>query len=148
MDALNSIAPVLAIKGNVDTGPWTDELPFVCTKTVAGIRIYVVHKLADLEFDPANLGYQAVISGHSHKPSHEFRAGMLYLNPGSAGPPRFRLPLTVARLIIDGDRLTPGDYSSNAIGPTAFLPRGSLNQPYPSELEKVLRRLPGGRHSQ
>jgi uncharacterized protein len=107
MDALNSIAPVLAIKGNVDTGPWTDELPFVCTKTVAGIRIYVVHKLADLEFDPANLGYQAVISGHSHKPSHEFRAGVLYLNPGSAGPRRFRLRLTVSRLIIGGDRLTP-----------------------------------------
>jgi uncharacterized protein len=107
INALSSIAPVFAIKGNVDTDPWTAELPRTRTVTVAGIRIYVLHNLADLEFDPADRGYEAVISGHSHKPNHEFRAGVLYLNPGSAGPRRFRLPLTVARLLINRGRLVP-----------------------------------------
>jgi hypothetical protein len=107
IDVLNSIAPVFAIKGNVDTDPWADELPLTRTVTVEGIRIFVLHNLADLSFDPADQAYRAVISGHSHKPSYEFRTGVLYLNPGSAGPRRFRLPLTVARLSVNGEQLLP-----------------------------------------
>ena len=107
IETLNSIAPVFAIKGNVDTGLWADELPTTRTVDEERTRIYVLHNLADLSFNAASHGYCAVISGHSHKPSHEFRDGVLYLNPGSAGPRRFRLPVNIARLFVDGDRLRP-----------------------------------------
>jgi uncharacterized protein len=107
IEALNSIAPVFAIKGNVDVGLWADGLPATRTVEVEGTRIYVLHNVTDLNFNATAHGYGAVISGHSHKPSYEFRDGVLYLNPGSAGPRRFRLPVSIARLFVDGDRLRP-----------------------------------------
>jgi uncharacterized protein len=107
IDALNTLAPVLAIKGNVDRGSWAGGLPITRTVRVEETRIYVLHSRADLKFNAAARGYGAVISGHSHKPGSEFRDGVLYLNPGSAGPQRFRLPVTIARLHVDGHRLQP-----------------------------------------
>jgi uncharacterized protein len=105
LDALNTIAPVLAIRGNVDSGPWAEGLPETRTVEVEESRIYVLHNLGGLDFSPSAKGYHAVISGHSHKPGYEVREGVLYLNPGSAGPRRFRLPVSVARLMVDGGRL-------------------------------------------
>jgi putative phosphoesterase len=94
LDALERIAPVIAVRGNVDRGAWSDKLPMTAT---AG-PIYVLHDIHDLEIDPAAAGFRAVVSGHSHQPSRSERDGVLYINPGAAGPRRFRLPVTVARL--------------------------------------------------
>jgi uncharacterized protein len=107
LEALNGIAPVFAIKGNVDTGQWAEVLPAERTVEVDSNRMFVLHNLNDLNFDPEARNYAAVISGHSHKPYWEFRGGVLYLNPGSAGPRRFRLPVSVARIRISGGRLEP-----------------------------------------
>jgi uncharacterized protein len=106
-EKLQTFAAVFAIRGNIDTSPWADELPATRAVEIEQARIYVLHSLADLDFDPASQGYGAVISGHSHKPKCELRRGVLYLNPGSAGPRRFRLPVTVARLLVNGKRLEP-----------------------------------------
>jgi uncharacterized protein len=92
---LEAIAPVHAISGNVDPAGW---LPPTRTVVAESARLYVVHRIADLGVDPSD--YKAIICGHSHRPSIENRAGVLYLNPGSAGPRRFRLPVTLARLHI------------------------------------------------
>jgi uncharacterized protein len=102
MNALSQIAPVLAIRGNVDTAEWAREYPATRDTQIEEVRVYVIHNLAELDFDPAVQGIRVVISGHSHKAREEERKGVLYLNPGSAGPRRFRLPVTVARMVIDG----------------------------------------------
>jgi uncharacterized protein len=107
LEALGAIAPVFAIRGNVDTDSRTAALPAQRTVEVDTIRIFVLHDLAELKFDPAAQNYAAVISGHSHKPRCEFRGGVLFLNPGSAGPRRFRLPVSVARIRIDEGRIEP-----------------------------------------
>lgn len=101
---LAAIAPVLAVRGNNDRGPWARRLPRTKTLELAGYRLFVIHDAAAIDFDPAGRGLDAVICGHSHRPSVERRGGVLYLNPGSAGPRRFRLPVTVARLSL-GRRL-------------------------------------------
>ena len=98
LDALREVAPVVAIKGNVDTGAVAASLPATIDVEVAGRRVYVLHDVHDLGLDPAVKGFAAVISGHSHQPSWKEQGGVLYINPGSAGPRRFRLPITVARL--------------------------------------------------
>jgi uncharacterized protein len=98
LDALRTLAPVLAVKGNVDTGEWAAALPLTATKGAGPATIYVLHDLRQLDLDPAAAGFHVVVSGHSHKASRSERSGVLYLNPGSAGPRRFRLPVTVARL--------------------------------------------------
>jgi putative phosphoesterase len=103
LESLNRIAPVHAVRGNVDIGSWADSLPLTLIVNVRDVRILVVHNLDALKSDPAKKGFAAVVSGHSHKPSRELRDGVLYLNPGSAGPRRFRLPITLARMIVDGD---------------------------------------------
>jgi uncharacterized protein len=105
LTALARIAPVIAVRGNVDGGPWADSLPV--TEVVERDRhsIYVLHDLATLDLDPAAAGFSAVISGHSHVPNIEDRNGVLFLNPGSAGPRRFKLPVTVARISLAGGRL-------------------------------------------
>jgi putative phosphoesterase len=103
LDALQVIGPVVAIRGNIDTGPWAAWLPFRETVKVGPMRIYLIHDVNDLEVDPVTVNFRVVVSGHSHKPSMEDRAGVLYLNPGSAGPRRFRLPVSVARLTMRGD---------------------------------------------
>jgi putative phosphoesterase len=96
--ALRLIAPVIAIKGNVDTGKWAARYPATTTVKLAGRRIHVLHDLHELKLDPAACGVDVVISGHSHRPRIESTEGVLYLNPGSAGPRRFNLPVTLAML--------------------------------------------------
>lgn len=100
--ALRQIAPVHAVRGNVDVNEWALSLPETLTVTIGTVRIYVIHDVAQLDFDPAARGYHVVISGHSHRTQNEMRDGVLYLNPGSAGPRRFRLPITLARFFIEG----------------------------------------------
>ena len=97
---LGTIARVLAVRGNNDRDRWAAALPETVTTEIAGVRLHVVHDLKTLDRDPANLGVDVIISGHSHKPSVERRSGVLLLNPGSAGPRRFSLPIAVARLSV------------------------------------------------
>jgi putative phosphoesterase len=98
LDALNLLAPVVAVRGNIDRGAWASALPLTATAAAGPVTFYVLHDLHQLDLDPAAAGFQVVVSGHSHKPSRTERGGVLYLNPGSAGPRRFQLPVTVARL--------------------------------------------------
>jgi uncharacterized protein len=95
---LEQISPVQAIRGNVDRGAWAKAFPDTRVVDVEGHRIYVIHNLGELDIDPVASGFSVVISGHSHMPKCERRDGVLYLNPGSAGPRRFRLPVAVATL--------------------------------------------------
>jgi putative phosphoesterase len=96
LDALRQIAPVTAIRGNIDTEGPCARFPATELVELAGRHFYLVHSIADLDISPAAAGVSVVISGHSHKPSQEMRGGVLYLNPGSAGPRRFELPVTIA----------------------------------------------------
>ena len=100
LTALRMIAPVFSVRGNVDREDWARNLPKTRTVEVGGYTIYLLHDLHNLDLDPAAAGFRAVISGHSHHPGTEQRNGVLYLNPGSAGPRRFRLPVSVALLKI------------------------------------------------
>ena len=102
LEALGRIAPVTAVRGNNDQGPWAHDLPEREVLEIARVRICVVHDLADLE-GPGDS--QVVISGHSHQPRSEMRDGVLYVNPGSAGPRRFKLPVTLARLSLPALRV-------------------------------------------
>lgn len=95
---LKGIAPVFAVRGNVDTQTWAEELPETTVVGAAGISLYVLHNLQSLDLKPEASGFHAVISGHTHQPEQHERGGVLYLNPGSAGPRRFHLPVTVALL--------------------------------------------------
>lgn len=103
LEALRAIAPVVAVRGNNDRGAWAEELPEWEVVEVGSSHVYVIHDLNEMDLSPAAAGFRVVVSGHSHKPLAEERRGVLYLNPGSAGPRRFKLPVTVARLNIDGD---------------------------------------------
>jgi hypothetical protein len=107
LEALSRIAPVHAVRGNVDVGSWAKSLPETLSIDIDQRRVFVIHSIADLDFDPRGRGYTAVISGHSHRASEQVRDGVLYLNPGSAGPQRFRLPVTIARLCVEGAVLRP-----------------------------------------
>jgi putative phosphoesterase len=98
LDALRAVAPVVAVRGNVDTGAWASELPTTAVAEVGGTLIYVLHDLNELDLDPAAAGFGVVVSGHSHQPARTERSGVLFINPGSAGRRRFRLSVTVARL--------------------------------------------------
>jgi len=98
LEELRAVAPVVAVRGNVDRGDWASQLPLTAVVETGSARIYVLHDLQQLDLDPAAAGFHIVVSGHSHKPAHTARSGVLYLNPGSAGPRRFSLPITVARL--------------------------------------------------
>lgn len=100
LDSLNRIASVLAIRGNNDREPWAKGIADVLNLQVNGVKLQVIHNVNDLEDDPVAVGMRAVISGHSHKPSIVKRDDVLFVNPGSAGPRRFKLPVTVARLEI------------------------------------------------
>jgi putative phosphoesterase len=95
---LRTVAPVVAVRGNIDKGVWASMLPLTAVAEAGPARIYILHDLQQLDLDPAAAGFHVVVSGHSHKPSRSERSGVLYVNPGSAGPRRFRLPITVARL--------------------------------------------------
>ena len=103
LDALRSLAPVRAIRGNNDRGAWASGLPTSDRVEIGSHAIYVLHNINDLDLDPASAGFTAVLSGHSHKPAIDRRGGVLFVNPGSAGPRRFTLPVTVATLILRDD---------------------------------------------
>lgn len=98
---LSAIAPLTAVRGNVDKAAWARTLPETEVLEVGGISIYVLHDLAQLDLKPKASGFSAVVGGHSHVPKQETREGVLYFNPGSAGPRRFKLPVTVGRLIVN-----------------------------------------------
>ena len=104
LDALARIAPVTAIRGNVDRGKWAADLPETATVTACGLRIHMIHDRKDLRADPAAEGWDVVISGHSHEPGIEEADDVLWLNPGAAGPRRFCLPITLAFLWTEGGR--------------------------------------------
>lgn len=101
LDELRLIAPTFAVRGNVDTSPWASALPMTEVVEAGSSQIYVLHDLGTLDLNPRAAGFAAVISGHSHKPLAEVRDGVLYLNPGSAGSRRFKLPICLARLHVD-----------------------------------------------
>jgi len=103
---LRMIAPTIAVRGNVDTSPWGRTLAEVEVVDAAGHSLYVLHDIGALDLDPKAAGFAAVIYGHSHRPDAQVRDGVLYLNPGSAGPRRFTLPISLARLTIDDRGLT------------------------------------------
>ncbi len=100
LESLKSIAPVIAIRGNNDRHSWAKKMPDILQLGVNNVRIYVIHNINELEIDPAAAGFAAVISGHSHKPGIVNHDTLLFLNPGSAGPRRFKLPVTLAKLHI------------------------------------------------
>lgn len=103
LDQLSSIAPVTAVRGNNDKGSWADALPISACLQFEGTRVYVIHDLSHLDVSPHAEGIDVIVYGHSHRPLIEEREGVLYVNPGSAGPRRFRLPITVAELnIVNG----------------------------------------------
>jgi uncharacterized protein len=100
LDALRKIAPVVAVRGNIDRDPSTSELPATELVQLDGRTIFILHDLNDLDLDPVSAGFQVVISGHTHRPKTVTTDGVLYFNPGSAGPRRFNLPISVGRLVI------------------------------------------------
>ncbi|HMD09233.1 MAG TPA: metallophosphoesterase family protein [Candidatus Acidoferrum sp.] len=101
LKTLKTIAPVVAVRGNVDTAEWAQVLPFTEVIQAGPVMIYILHILQDLDIDPAAKGCDIVVSGHSHKPGQTEKDGVLYINPGSAGPRRFYLPVTLARLNLE-----------------------------------------------
>ena len=105
LEALQRVAPVTAVRGNNDRGRWAADIPETEVLEVGGVALYLLHDLHELDLEPRAAGFAAVISGHSHQPRIEERDGVLYLNPGSAGPRRFKLPISLARLTIDTARV-------------------------------------------
>jgi len=105
LNRLNEIAPVTAVRGNVDRERWARKIPQTNVLEVEGLSVYVLHNLDDLDLKPEAAGFAAVIYGHSHVPKLEKKNGVLYFNPGSAGPRRLRLPVTVGKLKVLGKKL-------------------------------------------
>ncbi len=101
LEKLAAVAPVTAVRGNVDKGAWSRKLPETAVVELGGVSIYVLHDFAQLDLKPKAAGFAAVVSGHSHVPKQEARDGVLYFNPGSAGPRRFKLPVSVGKLAIE-----------------------------------------------
>ena len=102
LDALRDVAPVVAVRGNNDKGDWAESLPEWEVVQFGDVSIYMLHNLNEIDISPAGT-FQVVVSGHSHKPVVEERRGVLYVNPGSAGPRRFKLPICLAHLTVDGN---------------------------------------------
>jgi len=102
LEELKKIAPVVAVRGNVDTEPWAQALPETAVAKAGSVLIYVLHDVKTLDLNPAAAGFHIVVSGHSHKPAKTECDGVLYINPGSAGPRRFQLPVAVACLRLGG----------------------------------------------
>ena len=105
LEKLKEIAPVTAVRGNVDKSAWANKLPETGVLEISGVSIYVLHDLAKLDLKPEAAGFGAVVSGHTHVPKHEIRNGVLYFNPGSAGPRRFKLPVSAGKLIVEEGRV-------------------------------------------
>lgn len=100
LEKLRAIAPVIAVRGNNDREAWAQEIPEVEMVKVGSVLLYVLHDVKELDLEPASAGFSAVISGHSHRPSLTELRGVRFINPGSAGPRRFKLPISVARLTL------------------------------------------------
>ena len=107
LDQLSAIAPTTAVRGNNDSDEWASRIPETEVLQVGSAIIYVIHDVAALDLDPAAAGFHAVIAGHSHHPSIELREGVLFVNPGSAGPRRFKLPVSVGCLTVSGTSIKP-----------------------------------------
>ncbi len=105
IQSLNGIAPVVAIRGNIDRQPWARGIPDILDLRINSIRIHVIHNVNEMTANPIGAGFLAVVSGHSHRPGKVKRNGILYINPGSAGPRRFKLPIAVGLLYLNGLRL-------------------------------------------
>jgi putative phosphoesterase len=105
LEALAKIAPVTAVRGNVDTASWAQALPETEVVEAGGLLIYILHDLGQLDLKPEAAGFRVIIYGHSHHPKIEEKNGVLYFNPGSAGPRRFRLPVSVGRLTIGAGKV-------------------------------------------
>lgn len=103
LETLASLAPLIAVRGNNDRGAWAEQLPLSAVLRVGEVAIYTLHDLGELAIDPAAAGFQVVVCGHSHQPATRLRAGVLFVNPGSAGPRRFRLPVSLACLRVTGN---------------------------------------------
>jgi putative phosphoesterase len=107
LEALAKLAPVTAIRGNIDTDPWARSLPATEVVEIGGVSIYILHDLAQLDLKPQAAGFRVVVYGHSHQPKIEEKDGVLFFNPGSAGPRRFSLPVSVGRLAIGQGKIRP-----------------------------------------
>jgi putative phosphoesterase len=104
LEELSKLAPVSAVRGNNDQGPWAEQLPETLLVRFGDVALYALHDLKALAIDPVAAGVRVVLSGHSHKPAVDERGGVLYVNPGSAGPRRFSLPIALGELLVDGAR--------------------------------------------
>jgi uncharacterized protein len=102
LETLGAVAPLIAVRGNNDKGPWSKRLRHSELIRLGNLFAYVIHDLAELDIDPGAAGIRVIVSGHSHKPKIEERAGILYVNPGSCGPKRFKLPISVGELTVSG----------------------------------------------
>jgi hypothetical protein len=107
LDALAKIAPLTAVRGNVDTAPWARSLPETEVIEVGGVLVYVLHDIGQLDLKPEAAGFAVVVYGHSHQPKIEEKNGVLFFNPGSAGPRRFNKPVSVGKLTLLAGRLHP-----------------------------------------
>ncbi|HJY09051.1 MAG TPA: metallophosphoesterase family protein [Bryobacteraceae bacterium] len=106
LETLAAIAPLTVVRGNNDKGPWAERLPKTALLEVGEVSIYVIHDLAQLDIAPSAAGVRVVVSGHSHKPVVEERGDVLYVNPGSSGPRRFKLPISAGELLVDGNSVS------------------------------------------
>ena len=104
---LRQVAPVTAVRGNIDTSAWAKSLPETDLLEIGAVSLYVLHNVQQLDLDPGTAGFAAVIFGHSHKPLIEWRKDVLFFNPGSAGPKRFSLPISLGKLTIANGKLKP-----------------------------------------
>jgi putative phosphoesterase len=107
LEQLAALAPLTAVRGNNDTQIWAATLPPTRLLEFGGVKLYIIHNVDQLELDPAAAGVRVIVSGHSHQPSVRERGGVVYVNPGSAGPRRFKLPISVGELEISGTIITP-----------------------------------------
>ena len=107
LDELSRLAPVTAIRGNNDKGSWASALPETDVLKVGAASVFVIHNLAELDCDPGAAGFHVVVSGHSHRPAYRIERGVLFVNPGSAGPRRFKLPVAAGRLLVAGSQVIP-----------------------------------------
>lgn len=105
LEKLRRLAPVTAVRGNNDRGPWAQAIPVFDVVEFGKVSVYLRHDQAELDVDPLAAGFRVMMFGHSHKPMVETRDGVLFVNPGSAGPRRFKLPFAVGELLIAGDRV-------------------------------------------